>query len=258
VASPSRNLRIEVAFTPVLLTEPEGKVCLAVDLLRLSSSAATLFARGLAEALVAGTIEEARRLAAERSGYLLCGEEGGKPPAGFDYGNSPSEFDGLDLAGRGAVLATTNGTPALERAAGCPVVLLASLLNLSAAVSAALEEATAGEFAVAVLCAGNGRGRRFSLEDAFCAGALVDALASREGVEVSLWSSAAAAQRIYRSYRGSARAMFRESDHAAGLAKLGFGADLTFCARRDVFDVVPTLERTPEGLLRIVARRDTR
>jgi phosphosulfolactate phosphohydrolase-like enzyme len=52
--------------------------------------------------------------------------------------------------------------------------------------------------------------------------------------------------------------MFRESNHAAGLAKLGFGVDLAFCARRDVFDVVPTLERTPEGLLRIVARRGGR
>ena len=256
--NPGRPLRIEVAFTPALLVEPQGKVCLAVDLLRLTSSAVTMFARGLAAALVAGTIEEARRLARQRPGHLLCGEESGTPPPGFDYGNSPSEYDGIDLAGRRAVLATTNGTPALERAAECPVVLLASLLNLSAVATAALEEAAAGEFDIAVLCAGSSGGRFFSLEDAFCAGALVDALASREGVEPSLWSSASAARRLYRSYRGSSRAMLEESDHARGLVGIGFGADLAFCARRDAFDVVPALERTPEGLLRIVARRDAR
>lgn len=256
--SRAHSLRIEVAFTPALLAEPQGKVCLVVDLLRMTSSAVTMFARGLAEALVAGTIEEARRLRSERGGYLLCGEEGGNPPQDFDYGNSPSELGGLDLAGRRAVLATTNGTPALERAAECPVVLLASLLNVTAAATAALEEATAGELDVAVLCAGNGRGLRFSLEDAFCAGALVDAMATREGAETTLWSSAAAARRLYRSYRGSARAMFEESDHAAGLRRLGFGADLAFCAQRDVCEVVPALERTREGLLRIVARREER
>jgi 2-phosphosulfolactate phosphatase len=248
-----RPLRIEVAFTPTLLAEPEGKVCLVVDMLRLTSSVVTMFARGLSEALVAGTIEEARRLAGARRGYLLCGEEHGKPPEGFDHGNSPSEFDALDLAGRRAVLATTNGTPALEQAAASPVVLMASMLNASAAVAAALREATAGGRDIAIVCAGSGRGRFFSLEDAFCAGALVDALASREGAAVSLWSSAAAARRLYRSYRGSASAMYDEADHAKSIAAIGFGADLAFCAQRDAFDIVPRLECTPERPLRIVA-----
>jgi len=238
-------MRFEVAFTPELLPEPEGKVCVVIDVLRLTSAAVTMFGRGLKEALIVSTIEEALRQAAP--GLLLCGERGGFPPEGFDHGNSPAEFDRLDLRGRRAVLATTNGTDALVRAAACPVVLVGSLLNLSAATAAALLEATARKLDVALLCAGNGAGRYFSLEDAFCAGAFVSKLVEQEH-DVQLWGSAKAALRLYRSYRGSAQAAFRDSDHGASIAKLGFGADLTLCAKRDRFRVVPMLERRPNAL----------
>lgn len=245
-------MRIEVAFTPALLTDPEGKVCLVIDVLRATSSLVTMFGRGLAEAIVVESIEEARRESAKRPGWLLCGEAGGLAPEGFDHGNSPSEFNQLDLSGRRAIVATTNGTMALARASACPVVLVAALLNLRAAARAALREAAIGGRDIAVLCAGNSRARHFSLEDAFCAGAVVDELVSPGG-PTRLWSSATAARRLYRSYRGSALAAFREADHGAVLIALGFQRDLEFSAQRDRVRVVPRLERASDGSLHVLA-----
>ena len=238
-------MRIEVAFAPALLPETVGRVCVVIDVLRLTSAAVTMFGRGLEEALVVSTVEEASRRA--NDGLLLCGERGGLRPEGFNHGNSPAEFDRLDLRGRRAVLATTNGTSALVRAAACPVVLVGSLLNLSAAARTAHAEATKRLLNVALLCAGNGVGRYFSLEDAFCAGAFVAELIRLEP-GAQLWSSSKAALRLYDSYRGDAGAAFRDSDHGASLKELGFGEDLAFCAQRDRFAAVPALERRSDGL----------
>ena len=243
-------MRLEVAFTPKELAEPEGKVCAVIDTLRATSSIVTMFARGLDELLVAPSIEAAREIAAREEGMLLCGEQGGLAPDGFDFGNSPAAFAEAELAGRRAVIATTNGTAALTEAARGRATLVCALLNAGATSRALLAEARTCGADIAVVCAGSGKGTYFSLEDAFCAGALVaELLACDDPPEP--WSSAVAAARLYKSYEGTAAAAFRESDHGAGLAKLGFGRDLEFCARRDVFDVVPRVEIRPDGTIAV-------
>jgi 2-phosphosulfolactate phosphatase len=245
-------MHIEVAFTPALLTDSHRKVAVVIDVLRATTSLATMFNRGLAEAIVVEEIAGARKLAAEHPGWLLCGEEHSLPPEGFDYGNSPSEFDQLDLKGKRAVLVTGNGTKALARAAGCPVVLAGALVNLRAVVTAAYREAAERELDIVLVCAGRNHARYFSLEDTFCAGAMVDLLMRQEAERPRLWNDAAAAWRLYKSYRGSASAAFREADHGKSLVDLGLGRDLAFCAQRDTFDVVPRMQ-VDSGLLRVRA-----
>jgi 2-phosphosulfolactate phosphatase len=241
-------MRLEVAFTPAELAEPAGKVCAVIDVLRATSSIVTMFERGLAELIVAPSIDDARSVAASDDGVLLCGEQGGLAPDGFDFGNSPVAFAEAELAGRRAVMATTNGTAALVRAARGRVAVVCALLNLRATARVLLAEARSPGADIAVVCAGSRKGSNFSLEDAFCAGALVaELLLSADAPEP--WSSAVAAARLYGSYRGSATAAFRQSDHAVGLARLGFGRDLVFCARRDVFEVVPRVETRPGGAI---------
>lgn len=245
-------MRLDVAFAPALLADAERKVCVVIDVLRATSSLAAMFARGLDEALVAESVPEARRLASERQGWLLCGEEHGLPPEGFDYGNSPCEYAGLDLHGKRAVVATTNGTRALARAAGAPVVVTGAYLNATAAARFVAREAAVRGLDIVLICAGNGGGSLFSLEDAVCAGALLE-LIEREVRGLELRSSAKAALRLYRTYESPAAA-FEDAEHALALRKIGLSADVAFCAQRDVFDVVPRLARTPDGSLRLVAR----
>jgi 2-phosphosulfolactate phosphatase len=248
-------MKLDVAFLPSLLREPERYVCVVVDVLRASSSLVVLLERGVEEVLLAASVPEARRLARERPHYLLCGERGGLPPRGFQYGNSPVEFAGLDLTGQRAILCTSNGTRALARAATAPLVLTGALLNASAVARAAAEAAAKRGLDVAVVCSGDEGGTAFSLEDALGAGAIVDAILGlgREVPRLELSDAALAALTIYRAHQGQEQAALRASSHARDLEGLGLGEDLSFCARRDAFASVPYLLRDAEG--RPVLRR---
>jgi 2-phosphosulfolactate phosphatase len=248
-------MKLDVAFLPSLFREAEPYVCVVVDVLRASSSLVVLVDRGVDEVLLASSIGEARRLARERPQYLLCGERGGLPPRGFQYGNSPVEFAALELAGRRAILCTSNGTRALARAAAAPLALVGALLNASAAGRAAAEAAAAQGLGVAVVCSGDEGGTAFSLEDALGAGAVVDAILGlgREAPRLELSDAALAALTLYRAHQGQEQAALRASSHARDLEALGFGEDLSFCARRDAFAAVPYLQRDDDG--RPVLRR---
>jgi len=252
-------MKLDVAFLPSLFRQPGQHVCVVVDVLRASSSLVVLVDRGVEEVLLASSIGEARRLARERPQYLLCGERGGLPPRGFHYGNSPVEFAALELAGRRAILCTSNGTRALARAAAAPLVLVGALLNATAVGRAATEAAAAQGLGVAVVCSGDDGGTTFSLEDALGAGAIVDAIVGlgREAPRLELSDAALAALTLYRAHQGqehqpeadapSVEAALRASSHARDLEALGLGEDLSFCARRDAFAAVPYLQRDDGG-----------
>ncbi|MGD0115238.1 MAG: 2-phosphosulfolactate phosphatase [Dehalococcoidia bacterium] len=250
-------MRLDVALLPRALRKPESNACLLIDALRASSSIATLFAQGAEEIVVAGSIAAARRLAALKPvRYLLCGERFGLAPRGFDYGNSPSEFAALDMRGRRAVLATTNGTRALYTLAGSPAVLVGALLNATAAAEMLFAEARSRELDATFVCAGLERGNGFSLEDAFVAGAMVEIAveqARRDGAVLALSDAALAACRLFQSYRGDALACFREAQHGRSLIDIGLERDLEFCAQVDRYRVVPRLRRDASGLLSLVA-----
>lgn len=244
---------VDVAFLPSLLTAPERQVCVVVDVLRASTSLATMFARGLEEAVVARSIDEARQIAAHGN-YLLCGEQDGLPPPGFDYGNSPSEFSTLNLWGRRAVFVTSNGTRALAACAGAPAVLVGSLVNATAVCRLAATEAVQHGASVAFVCAGNGFGTQFSLDDAVACGLLVQTLAQRYGNELHLKDGAKAAQCLSDAYSGQALRAFRDSSHGAHVQRIGLGHDLLFCAQIDRYAVVPVLARTEGGRLWLQGR----
>jgi len=245
-------VRLDVALTPTLLADFSGRVCIVVDVLRASSTIVTMLERGAQEVLLAPTVEEARGLHQELPRYLLCGEEGGLPPSGFDYGNSPSEFSALDLRGQRAILCTSNGTKAILAAAGAPLVLVGCLLNATAVASAACREAAARGLGIAVVCAGEEGGSTFAAEDALGAGAIVDAIvdSSRRSPTASeTTDEARAALEYYRAQRGREETALRETAHGRDLLALGFGQDLAFCAQRDSLAAVPCLQRGEEDRL---------
>lgn len=69
-------------------------------------------------------------------GSILMGEERGLPPDGFDLGNSPVQFDGVDLDDRVVIQRTTNGTRGLMWVEA-PLVLAAAAINASATAAVA-------------------------------------------------------------------------------------------------------------------------
>lgn len=242
-------MRIDVAFLPRELAEPETSVCIVVDALRATSTIATVFGRGVEMVGVAGTVDDARLLHQDMPGSLLCGEVGGLPPAGFDHGNSPVEFETLDLDGRTLVLATSNGTRALAALDTAPAVFAGSLLNRSTCVEAALA-ATAGAQTIAIVCSGTELGTAFSLEDTVVAGAMVARIRDLAGdTSQELTDRAVAALALWRAYESDPKQAFLESTHGRYLVEIGMAEDLDACARIDCYPVAPRLRVTVDGRL---------
>lgn len=229
---------IDVALIPVQRREQTADAVIVVDLFRATSTIATLFARGLRRLTVAGGIEGARELR-DRTGAILFGEVNGMPPGDFDYGNSPVEAATLSLAGRDAVMFTTNGTAALCGSPPTARVFAGALANLRA-VSA---EAARYDI-VEIVCAGNGRGDLFSLEDAVGAAAFVRALQGHSPrAELGDAAALLAAASRNRSFERSAT----KSRHARRTTELGLGHDIALAMQRDTSFAVPLIVERGDG-----------
>jgi 2-phosphosulfolactate phosphatase len=225
-------MRVHVAFTPAEATSaPLGIV---VDVLRATSTIAQALASGYERVFCCGEIEDARALREELGEGLLGGERNAVRIEGFDVGASPREFVGEPRA-RTVIFSTTNGTRAiLEAAARCGEVLLGSLLNLDVVVAAA----RGGGEDVVIVCAGF-QGA-FALDDAYCAGRIVQLL------EAERSDSAIAAELVARSFSTAHEGLLARTYGPPGLED-----DIAWCARESVLEVVPRLSRMVRGAAEI-------
>jgi 2-phosphosulfolactate phosphatase len=255
-------VELHVAFLPYEAGDMRRRVAVVIDVLRATTSILTLVERGAVEIIVAPTVDAARRYAAEggrvhagvprppghraadpeapavKAPVRTAGEEGGLAPHGFEFGNSPAAFARADVEGSRFVMATTNGTRALHAVRGAPVVVTACLRNCTAAAQAAVEAARQGGFDMTVVCAG--REGRFSLDDAYTAGAISEAavayLARRQPCRTT--DAVLGAQALYRAWP-DAGALFRVTAAGQNVLAIGLEEDLAYCAVRDCSDVVP-------------------
>lgn len=214
---------VGVAFTPS--EAASAPVGIVVDVLRATSTIAQALASGWPRVLCAPGIEEARAVREQLGEGLLGGERYAERIEGFDVGASPREFlEGGDVP---LIFSTTNGTRAiLTAASNCEQVFLGSLLNLDAVAAAARET---GED-VAIICAGFAG--TFALDDAYCAGRIVQLLDGDRN------DAAKASELIARSF----------TDPYEGLTARTYGPpglddDIRFCAQENVLDVVPRFTR---------------
>ena len=212
-------MRVHVAFIPdEAAAAPTGIV---IDVLRATSTIAQALAAGYERVFCVPEIDDARALRAELPDSIVGGERNAVRIDGFDVGASPREF--LEPRARTLILSTTNGTRSIATAAErCEEVLLGSLLNLAAVTAAARGR---GED-VAILCAGF-KGD-FALDDAYCAGRVVQLLAGEPT------DAAVAADAIARSYPTALDGLNARTYGPSGLEE-----DIAFCARESVLEAVP-------------------
>jgi 2-phosphosulfolactate phosphatase len=218
-------VRINVAFTPV--EEASASVGIVVDVIRATSSIAQALASGYERVLCCAEIEEAQALRRELGDEAVVGgERNAVVVEGFDVGASPREFAQPPRA-RTLILTTTNGTRSILTAASrCDVVLVGSLLNLSAVARAARE--AGGD--VAIICSGF-KGA-FALDDAYCAGRIVAALGGERS------DAAIAAEVLAHAWPDPVEGL-----NARTYGPPGLEADIEFCAQVDLLDITPVLSR---------------
>lgn len=106
----------------------------AIDVLRAFSTAAYALAAGADSIALVATVEEAFALKGRLPDILLTGEVEGLPIEGFDFGNSPTPFETIDLKGRRMAQRTTAGTQGIVRSVRARHLLAASFCCAGATV----------------------------------------------------------------------------------------------------------------------------
>jgi 2-phosphosulfolactate phosphatase len=198
-----------------------------IDVLRAFTTAAHTFARGAREIVA---IDSADALPALRRRYpdaLAIGSKaGGAPLAGFDLGNSPSQLERLNVAGRTLIMYTVGGVHGIARCTHATSVLAAGLVNAQATARHLLALAPP---AVTLIVTGTWTDRDGD-EDVACADRIEAFLrGDAPPVEPHAW-------RVRRSDFGRR--------FAAGTDPNLPPADLDCCAAADVFDFAMPIERS--------------
>jgi len=229
-------MKVDLAFSAYELEKKDlrEKTVVVIDALRATSTMIVAFENGCSAFIPVSTVEEARKLAAERRDLdlLLGGERRALPVEGFHLGNSPRDYRPEKVKGKVVIMTTTNGTQALVGARGAADVFIGAFLNLSA-LSRRLIEAGRD---ILIACAGE-KGF-FCLEDTVCGGAVVDRL-EKAGAPISKSDSAMAARVLYEYWEDDIYRMLVESEWGQYLESVGLAKDIRICAQIDSSRLVP-------------------
>lgn len=228
-------MKIDVAFLPRELEgrELSGTVCIVIDIFRATTSMITAFVHGCRGIVPVGSIPEAWAAAEgiNSKDCILAGERKGVKIEGFHLGNSPWEFTGEHVGNQYIVMTTTNGTAAIKATDGASATLIGAFLNANAVCARAKHYGDD----ILIICAGTAG--NFSLEDALCAGLLVDIL--WEDKEVELTDAARAALLMYAEVADVVGKVAANSSHGRYLYAIGFGEDVKTCMRANTVKIVP-------------------
>lgn len=105
-----------------------------IDVFRAFSVECYVYDRGAEQVIAVGDINEAYRLKAEHPEYVLIGEREEQKPEGFDFGNSPLQVLGADLAGKTIIHTTSSGTQGLAHSVHADEVITGSFVNAGAII----------------------------------------------------------------------------------------------------------------------------
>ena len=109
-------------------------IVVVIDVFRAYTFECFAYWRGIERIYPVAGLENAYAYSHSHPEYLLAGERGGKKAEGFDFGNSPTEIENLDLTGRTLIHTTSAGTQGIEAAIHAEKILPAALVNAQATV----------------------------------------------------------------------------------------------------------------------------
>jgi 2-phosphosulfolactate phosphatase len=224
---------IDVCLSPDMmhLYPVTDHAVVVVDILRATSCMTTAFAHGIHVIAPFAKLEDC--LAMKANGFYTAGERDGKKVDGFDFGNSPFEYQDPKLKGAKIAFTTTNGTQAIVKSLGAAEIIIGSFLNLTAVAN----HLKTLPHNILVVCAG-WKGK-FNLEDTLFAGALVEKLKTDV---LPACDAPLAAQALYNQAKGDMVKFLSNSSHVKRLAKLNIHKDIAFCLTEDTYAAVPVLK----------------
>ena len=227
----------------------KDKNVVIVDVLRTSTTMIAGLTNGAKEIIPTVDVATAGSIGRNSEGQsLLCGERNGKLIEGFNLGNSVKEYSAERVANKTLIFNSTNGTSAMMKskfARNCVILGFANISRVTRYLTNLHED-------FIILCAG--KNGEFSLEDTVCAGMLINELTKKNAEEYEMTDSALGSWRLYISYKKELLKMLKESEHGRFLISLGFGDDLTECAKVDVCSCLPVMRN---GVIKLIESFET-
>ena len=238
----NRKIRVEAIFSNNFDLNTykniiENSICAVIDTLMAVSTITAIFGSNCKRVVLSREKMEAYELKKIFKDYLLCGEENGIPPEGFNYGNLPLNFVKLDLSNVKIILSTTNGSVSFFKLLSSEFVFALSLLNLDHCLRVILDLALNYEKNILLLC--SGRKGYPTYDDIYTAGLVINHLIMLIDLEVS--DSAKVALEIANNNRDSVLDAISNSESGQIVRKLGYLDDLEYCSRINVYNIIPRL-----------------
>ena len=228
-----------------------GKTVVVVDVLRATTTITSAIHAGCRYVLPQGSIEGAKSTFEQLESDVLTGglsmlggERKGKVVPGFHGGNSPVEYTPEVVADKILILATTNGTVAMDHCAQATRILIGSMVNLTAVAQQVVSEPN-----VVVLCSGTDK--LITSEDVIFAGAFLQRVAQlrqQAGLPVGKFTDPAMIasnhwQTVQQQIEGEAELadFFKNARGGINLVRIGHSADIEFAANIDSLPIVSEL-----------------
>lgn len=126
-------------------------ITVIIDVFRAFTVEAYLMNNGADKIIPVGDMNIAYELKEKNPDILLVGERHGKILEGFNYGNSPSQLENVDLKNKIIVHTTSAGTQGIANANNAKEILTGSLVNAKA-IAKYIKES--GEQDVSLVCMG--------------------------------------------------------------------------------------------------------
>lgn len=231
-------LNISLCPSPVLYpyykTEEEEYTVVIVDIFRAGTTITTALMNGAAGIIPIATVEEAEIYA--KNGFLVGGERGTRRLPFARFGNAPEEYIREAVEGKQLVLSTTNGTRAVEIAAGALYVVVGAFINLEATARYCIAKAKP------VMVLASGWQNRMSTEDCLFAGALAATIAQL-GKEVVCEDGASVFQELWcnHSTHEKLTAYLNGRDHYERLRANKLEKSVPYCTSLNLTEIVPEL-----------------
>ena len=222
-------------FSPALLHlyDVSNTIVVVIDVLRATSTIATVLYNGAREIIPVDSVERCIQLGKELE-CITAGERDGQVAPGLQYGNSSFEYPREFVEGKILVFTTTNGTKLLHKALakGATEIITGSFLNFSAVSDHLLEK----KKNVILACAG--WKDKVNIEDTLFAGAVISRL--KNDFEINCDASNMSAC-LYEQGRNDLYGFLKNNNasHYHRLMDFGLERDIRHCFTPDIANVLP-------------------
>lgn len=208
-----------------------NKSVVVVDMLRATSVIVTAIDNGCKKVIPVLTVDEAVKIAEkDRKMYMLGGERDALKIQGFDFSNSPLEYNSDKVMEKILIMTTTNGTRAIKASSKAKNTIIGAMINARAVAKRLIE---IGDDIVIINAGTNGE---FSIDDFICSGYIISIL--KRKCELELSDIATTALYIYENNK-DIKTFIKYAKHYKKIEELGLHKDLEYCCQKDIIDSVP-------------------